>query len=251
MCPGARNRVRSARDATDRLLQRSRLHIDQVAPADVLESLLVTMPRWACIWRDGPRLEGSVHFEQASGRRESFSIAIAYDEERLRVFEREPRRIDPTCPGRHLYDDESFCLGFRLPGARPSKPWARAWWARLGGYIELQVGAEVFGEWPAQNSWPHSNAAATTQAQLEDALERLDTNVRAWMTTNSTSPRTCPCGIGRRFEVCHASEVTAIRALEAKRKEQDIEYWTRRAGQACCGVLRACPLRRPWDLFEA
>lgn len=196
-----------------------------------------------------------------SGRRVSFRLEVRLATEpapHLTVTERPPRRIPSFCPERHLYEDGSFCLGrFAVPPPSTLEQ-ARLWWRLVSGYLELQVEAELLGEWDPRFAWPHGIAAARAVATAEDLEESLPEPVRALLRGGQTAPpgQPCPCGSRRSAAQCHLPVVHAIVGLRNEATLAEARFWASRADKECCGTMKNCPLRqstlpiyqssRPW-----
>jgi hypothetical protein len=189
------------------------------------------------------------------GRRVTFllevTIDVTSDRRVLRVVESEPRWLPKFCPGRHVNRDGSFCLGLGPIPLPTTVEAARLWWKLVQGYLEMQIEADLLGEWDPQHEWPHGDAAYLL-ARAERIEAGLPTAVvEAARDTTRPLLRTaaCPCGSGRRVDRCHLQVIDDLRALWLAAADRERDFWSRAKDAECCGTLKVCPLRARTPVF--
>jgi hypothetical protein len=122
---------------------------------------------------------------------------------------------------------------------------ARIWWRVLAGYLDMQIEAELLGEWDERFAWPHGEAALWVQ--IAETLEsRLPVEVSRFARSSNASIRAsapCPCNSGRAADRCHLPILQDLSVLRNKAKIAEDAYWESYAGTSCCGTLKQCRLR--------
>lgn len=215
-------------------------------------------PRWITV-APGPELRVEARLELPDGEPLVFGLRIAAAEGSAspQVWEEGTNHL-PRCPARHFYADWSFCMGYGLSGPPPvtNLELARAWWAVLHGYLELQVIATLTGTWPPQNARAHGLGAAAVE-EVADWAERLlppgildrirDGRLTLSGLPGRVSPRwsPCPCGSGRPLRDCHEFLVSNILTLRSEQTKMETQFWAAHTDHPCCGTMRGCPLSRP------
>jgi hypothetical protein len=226
-----------------------------------------------------------VRLRRTSGKIVPYRLRIEADSPEPRVREETPERLPTLCPNRHINIGGYFCLSF--PSEDPLPVWdadsARAWWARLLKFLNLQETATALRRWPTTREWAHGDAArhqgraelcaAALGPKLTEALDRRRLTARrsgsvffqvlngktrlysVWSKEHrvATLRQACFCGSGLPIVACgdHAKRAAELPfALLAWSKAEE-EFWCYARGQTCCGTLRDCPLRGPGPLSAA
>lgn len=224
-----------------------------MTPAAPLALLRAAMDgRWLSL-ADGPGLCVSARMPLPDGEEVVYHLridAVGFD---ARVREREPARI-PPCPARHLFADGSFCMGFGMTGPPPllDANTAASWWALLRGYLELQVIADLTGEWDPRYERAHGKEAVFVEEILEhvtlvfpwirEAIQSgaIRPSERAGRVTGRRAP--CPCGSGRQVRDCHEQVLASVLEGAEIRGQLEEQAWAAHPGP-CCGRMRRCPLK--------
>lgn len=154
------------------------------------------------------------------------------------------RQLPAACPERHINGDGGFCLG--VPEDEPDLTAAAGvdlWWARLAGYLQLQVLAEATGVWPACCAWRHGGAAAPQGdlEQLSASYPWLETTPIAVMPNARVADRRapCPCGSDRATLSCHEEVLARAGRLRRQIEEQEADYY-RKWTEPCCRTMASC-----------
>lgn len=213
-------------------------------------------PRWIDVRPgSGLRVRADMALPDGEPRRFELRIEDSSGLGLVMVWE-DGSEILPNCPARHFYTDRSFCLGYGESGpplVRDAES-ARRWWAVLRGYLELQLIAELTGEWPPQHARAHGQAAAWLEEAVECLAPLLPAgvwpSVRDGDVALATRPgrvtnrrRLCPCGSQRRIKGCHEPALVELVGLRAAQAELEKPFWEYHSGKPCCGTMRHCPLR--------
>lgn len=163
------------------------------------------------------------------------------------VFELEPRQLPARCPARHITMASTFCFALDDEAPRTSRE-ARAWWQRLIDYLGLQLRATHLRRWPGPE-WEHG--AVRVQQQLESAIDREPSSVRAWLRAVvfedvSFDDEACPCGSDTNWLQCHARALEALAPLREELARARAAYWEgcNANGAVCCETMDRCGIRR-------
>jgi hypothetical protein len=199
-----------------------------------------------------------------------FELKIVHLGDEIKVFERPIGRTLPVCcPERHINPDGSFCVGLRA-GRGITEDTASAWWEKLHVFILCQETAAETGFWPSEAQLSHGDQAAELELAAERAADQLGLrtayreavvfgtgliasgvakiNKKTGLLRNGRSA--CICGrVDRRQRVllrreCHRSGPGCPIILEQRRRIKVDEYWREMRGQACCGTMHECPLKK-------
>lgn len=183
------------------------------------------------------------------GRRVTFlldvTIIVLGDRRVLRVTESDPRWLPAFCPGRHVNRDGSFCLGLWPIPVPTTIEAARLSWQLVQGYLDMQIEADILGEWDARHEWPHGDAGYLL-ARAERLEAGLPTAVIAAARDTATPvvpSGPCPCGAGRRIDRCHLKVINEIHLLRRAAAVGEQGFWSQVKDPECCGTLKVCPLR--------
>jgi hypothetical protein len=194
---------------------------------------------------------------------------VAYD---LRIERNEPEtarvvvqecvpgtKLPISCPERHI-PFVRFCMGWG-PSRAPdvdSEGAAKAWWAQLAGFLDMQNQATLLRRWPAGMGWAHGHEAATVQLELESLLDQLGPRLTRLLQSGAFRmarwvgewPRLeqrrqpCACGSGRALLDCHEEPLGRALVLQQRVKDHEAIFWLPFLAQHCCGSLDKCPRRR-------
>lgn len=213
-------------------------------------------PRWVVAHRALPTRARPVEYvnarvlaRTASGREIPFMLELtlefAHAVPTIRVTESAPRRLPEFCPDRHIVADGSFCITRDALPPPDTVERGRFWWRVLGGYLDLQVRADLLGEWEDRYAWPHGDAAADLLDTAERLEERLPADVTAWVHAGSLPKPNdaCPCGGGRPSQRCHLALMEALMAARAQVRIHNEAYFRAFSDRPCCGTLKSCLLR--------
>lgn len=198
-----------------------------------------------------------------------FELRVVQVADQIAVFERPVGGTLPACcPERHINPDGSFCIGLRA-GDGITGASATAWWEKLHVFILCQETAAEAGFWPGEAQLSHGEAAEIELA-AERAADQLGLqsvyreavafgsgpiasglakiNQKTGMLRNGRSA--CICGRTDRHRrpllrrECHRCGQGCPVVLEHWRRIKVAEYWRGLRGQACCGTMRECPLKK-------
>lgn len=218
-----------------------------------------------------------VRLRRPSGKVVPYKLRIETGGPEPKVREEAPEHLPTFCPNRHINVGGYFCLSFPSEDPLPvlDADSARAWWARLLKFLNLQETASSMRRWPTTREWAHGDAAvhqsraelcvtalgprfvkALGQRRLEAKrsgstfLQVRDGNVRVYSVWSkerrvATLRQACPCGSGLPIVACsdHAQKAAELPfALLAWRRAES-EFWDYARAQPCCGTLCDCPLR--------
>jgi len=170
-------------------------------------------------------------------------------EVRVSVREVDTSRALPAgCPERHINYDGTFCLG--MVDDEPDLTMAAGvdrWWARLAGFLKLQILAEATGKWPKENAWRHGDAAVA-QRELEllvaDRPWLADVPVAVFANGRVADRRArCPCASGRATLHCHETDLVKAGRLRRQIEERETNYY-REWESPCCRTMLSCGVRR-------
>ena len=182
-----------------------------------------------------------------------FESPVPVNRRTIFVFEKEPRKLPGFCPERHINLDGSFCLG--LPEGDSdeivSSTAADRWWAKLRGFLRLQVIASAVRRWPDDCSWPHGDAGLI-ESELEIARLGLPQQVVAFARNTAISSskpgrlhanrNMCPCGSGKRIRRCHEQSLVRLVELAGMRDRELAKYWLSVKERPCCQTMDGCRL---------
>jgi len=233
----------------------------------------------------GDTLSVVVHLRRSSGKIVPYRLRIEASGSEPKVREDTPEHLPTFCPNRHINVGGYFCLSFSSEDPLPVRDArsAKAWWARLLKFLNLQETASALRRWPTTREWAHGDAArhqcraelcaaalgprfsealdgrrlsakpsGNTFLRLRDGKTRLY-SVWSGARRVATLRQACLCGSGRPIIACgdHAERAAELAfALLAWRKAEQ-EFWDAARAQTCCGTLRDCPLRHPAPLSAA
>lgn len=253
-----------------------------VSPINLVRA---TSPTWFTIRQVEPGAFCGTASPAVDGAADSLSIELRISEREsaILVAEEVPgTQLPACCPDRHLNLDGTFCVGYRAGHQILSPDAGHVWWEQLKKFIQLQRVAQRTRMWPPRQGLSHGDAgkhqiaaqeAAAALGIEEQYFEMLD-GEPSWF--SASFPRVAPCGTrlvngrlpcpkgcikkGRpilRVDCCDKQLVAKLVWEERRRKKLESEFWQdiRRAGLACCGTLRKCPLAapaaKPWSGCQA
>lgn len=208
--------------------------------------------------RPDPRVEDLIH--EAFELRLSFALDLPDGEVRrfrlrirpnkvggVDVFEQdEDRRLPAACPERHINGNGSFCIGLDDAPDLTTVAGVDIFWARLAGFLSLQVYAGDTQTWPENKSWRHGQAG---YSQRE--LERLCAEHPILRETPVVviadghvlgRRRPCPCKSGLPIKDCHEALLAKVGRLQQRMDEEEADYY-RQWSQPCCETMASCGVR--------
>lgn len=187
----------------------------------------------------------SVRVEMYDGTSQTFTVEVNEDEIGA-VHVRETSGALPSwCPDRHINHDGWFCLGLgeqEITNPRTSDE-SNRWWARLVGYLKLQVLAAETGLWE-HAAWAHGDAARSQRLFEEEAAKHppgLVAAVKGHLAVREGD--LCPCGGGRRTKRCHLTAVRELERLLMAVHADETAFWCNK-NERCCATMKSCPLRK-------
>jgi hypothetical protein len=198
-----------------------------------------------------------------------FELTVVETAGEIAVSERPVGKMLPAfCPDRHINPGGTFCLGLRA-GEGISNRTAPAWWVKLHAFILWQETAAETGLWPSEAQLSHGDGGEAELA-AEIAADQLGLlpayreavafgtgliasgvakiNKSTGLLRNGRSA--CICGRSDRHRrvllrrECHRSGLGCPIVLEHRRRIKVDEYWRELHGQACCGTMHECPLKK-------
>jgi hypothetical protein len=218
-----------------------------------------------------------VRLRRPSGKVVPYRLRIDADGPEPRVREETSEHLPTFCPNRHINVGGDFCLNY--PFSDPLSVWdaesAKAWWARLWKFLNLQETASALRRWPTTKEWAHGDAAehqcraelcaASLGPRFTEALDRRrltatrsgevflqvrDGEARlysVWLKEHkvATLRQACPCKSGLPIVACgdHAKRATELPFALLSWGKAEAEFWDCARTQTCCGTLRDCPLK--------
>ncbi len=213
---------------------------------------------------------------QASGAARDWKIGLTINESGGVIEAREQPigvLLPRFCPQRHVNENGSFCLGYRVGENICSVDDAAVWWGLLRQYLSLQRTASRTRRWPPRQALAHGEAgrhqldaqeAADRIGILEQYLDMLD-GAEHWLNSRHTvlnkagdglinGRSRCPVGCLRsrrprlRRECCHKSDIVELVRSERLRIGSERRYWEelKQRGKTCCGAMKVCPLKAPF-----
>lgn len=240
-----------------------------------LRLLLGSRPNWfAATESSRARVAGKASIEiNALDAVAEYELEIACHRDAVRVREiKEKARLPGRCAERHIEIDGWFCLGLSAGSAIKDEEAASVWWERLRKFLRLQRSATRNGIWPDQHALAHGDAGVHHQGAISIAAglglseeyeamvlsrpSRLSTGMpllrsKADRYRNGRAP--CPCGCkpikGRprlRRDCSWLRSILPLLVQERLRRDKLAAFWSeaRSSGAACCGTMKACPLRQ-------
>jgi hypothetical protein len=237
----------------------------------LLALILAAKPEWMAL--DGLKvpLTGEATL-RASGAARDWKIGLTIAETGGVVEAREQSVgvLPNFCPQRHVNENGSFCLGYRVGENICSVDDAAVWWGLLLQYLSLQRIASRTRRWPPRQALAHGDAgrhqldaqeAAARIGILEQYLDMLD-GAEHWLAGRHivlnkagdgliNGRLNCPVGCLRsrkprlRRECCRKADVARLVRSERQRIDAERRYWyeLRQRGLSCCGTMKVCPLR--------
>lgn len=226
--------------------------------------------------RVGDILTVVVRVRRPGGKIVPYTLRIETDSLEPKAREVKPEHLPTFCPNRHINDGGYFCLSFKIEDPLPvwDADGARAWWARLLKYLNLQETTSALRRWPSTKEWAHG-IAAIHQCRAErcatalgprfvQALDRRRLSVKKWGSSFiqlrdgdtrlysvwlavrrvATLSQPCLCGSGKPIVACsdHAARAAELAFALLDWRAAEKEFWDLVRGKACCGSLRDCPL---------
>ncbi len=200
----------------------------------------------------------------------SFALEVALLGNELYAREEIPgTKLPAECFNRHIMPCGYFCLGLNYGTLVSSEEKARLWWQSLAEYLKLQEIAKVTGRWPRHMELDHGDAGKYHRAALNAAAElglleeyelallgkdswitdgsvRLDKTGTRLLNGRAVCPVDCPSGRRLRRDCCSQHAVVSLLAAERQRSRLLRKFWEtqKRLGQACCGTMIDCPLKK-------
>lgn len=239
---------------------------------ELLDRLLAAAPNWVAVQRrigSEARLVASP-FRASQALTRAYELGVEVKSNRVHVREKSDRPLLPYfCPQRHLNPDGTFCLGLNAGGQLEDQQTARAWWDKLLVFLTCQDTAFETRDWPKTVEISHG-AAGITEVAAENIAESLglleeyqravyeDAGIvaEAVRRINKLTGRLrnararCLCGYRNKKgrlklrRECTADGDACLPVIEAKRRREEIEFWSHLKGKyKCCETMDDCPLR--------
>lgn len=236
----------------------------------ILGLLAATSPNWLAFPAVRPRtITGFALPSETIWSKGVLDVTIWPRGDSAAICETLPRRLPTWCPELHLNADRSFCLGLQpVPIDRIDA--ARQWWADVEIHLRLLSVALKTRVWPLHSQVDHGHAGKYHQAarqlaktmDLEEDYARAAVGEPSWISDTALDligsngaqigvNRPCPCGCATGDGTASARKacprrknVARLILLERARRLALADFWhdAVRAGAACCGRLRDCPL---------
>lgn len=179
------------------------------------------------------------------GSGHTFAIEIRAEKDGFIQARETSGALPNWCPDRHINHNGWFCLG--LDEREITKPEtadeSNRWWARLIGYLQLQVLAAETGLWE-HAAWAHGDAARSQRLFEEEAAKHppaLVAVVKGHLAVREGD--LCPCGSGRRTKRCHLVAVRELQRLLMAVHADETAFWCNK-NERCCATMKSCQLRK-------